>query len=158
MTAALYGWLMQVDPDYFRRVGEEIRSIREGGAALGLVVLSLALVFGVIWYVARRRTSVARGGLDDPEALLQDLVRLHRLDRGEAQVVQDVAAAQRLADPGVLFVRPNLFDRCFTIYLGEIGDADLRRRAEEEVARLRQRLFGKRCQEPFHEKVPDTFS
>ncbi len=57
-------------------------------------------------------------------------------------MLQEVAAAHGLTDPAVLFARPSLFDKYFEQHLRQVGDDDLRRRADQEVARLRDRIFG----------------
>ena len=70
------------------------------------------------------------------------LLRRHGLTPDELRAMELAAAARPLADPGVLFARPSIFDRCLERYVRDIGDDDLRRRATGEVAHLREKIFG----------------
>jgi len=143
------GWmgllLAQADADrtdFFRRWAESMRKFpRHTGIVLVSLIVLLVGVFFVLRRVASR--SPARGrARDDPMGVFHGLVSRHRLPQGAARVLEEVAAAFSLVDPGVLFVRPSVFD----LYLGEhlrgIKDADLRRRAQEEVDDLRKTIFG----------------
>jgi len=119
-------------------------SIRRGSMdPTPIILVGVLLVAGL--FVLRYLTGRKRGRAcieDHPADLFRRLVDRHRLDRGEARALSDVAAANQLADPAVLFARPGLFDRCFEDYVRGIRDDDLRARADGEIARLRTRLFG----------------
>ena len=128
--------------DFFRRWAQSMRD-SSGSAVLfvGVVLMLVGAFFFLRWLAGRHDTGRGRPK-DSPMAVFRGLIERHRLQRGEARVLEAVAAARRLSDPGVLFVRPTLFDRYMEQYVRQIDQDDQRRRVDKEVAELRVRLFG----------------
>lgn len=76
-------------------------------ALIGVVVAGVLLVALLRWLY---RLQQARAGSCEPRHLFADLCRAHRFNRKQRRLLQELAEAANLMHPGVLFVRPELFE------------------------------------------------
>jgi hypothetical protein len=138
-------FVAQMEPDrtdFFRRWARSMREGRGSGILFVIVVALLVGAFLLLRWLTTRSGAAGRRARDDPMALFHGLVDCHRLGPSRARVLQEVAAHNRLPDPGILFARPSLFDKYLEEHLRRVDDDELRRQADQEVARLRDRIFG----------------
>jgi hypothetical protein len=97
-------------------------------------VIALALLIFIAWlapYLRRRNDMSER--CDDPQKLFRELCLAHELDRSSRRLLLRLVEANRLAQPGQVFLTPMAFEPSRL-------PASLRERLDE-VKQLRARLF-----------------
>lgn len=129
--ATLASLLAQMDR--FRNMGGNFRG--EGAAVspselLALVAIVLLIVAGVVALYLSLDGRDRPRKWNSPAGLLRELCRVHDLHRSERRLLERAAARQAPADPGRLFVCPDLLD------------AALAEAPAPQAAALRAKLFG----------------
>jgi hypothetical protein len=115
--------------DNFPQSGERLNwsDLWPYGIAAVVAAVATAIVVQV-----RKHNDMTRP-CDDPQRLFRELCLAHRLDRGSARLLSQLAAALRLEQPAQIFLTPAAFEPARL-------PASLRTRAAE-LKQLRERLF-----------------
>jgi hypothetical protein len=106
-------------------------SVKGGGVWL-IIVLAIALLWLVLYLWARSRKPRSQAGTDR-EGLFAQLCDLHKLSKSDRQLLRSVAKAQRIDQPALAFVNPNLL----------LKYVEASPRATLDALELADRLFGR---------------
>lgn len=99
--------------DRFKDMGRNFRGERAAvsssdlWALAAVAALIVAVVFVLYFSLDRRDRQRKR---NSPHGLFRELCKAHDLTRAERRLLESVAARRHLADPGQLFVRPELLE------------------------------------------------
>jgi hypothetical protein len=96
-------------------------------------IAAVVAAIAVFAYVQIRKRNDMTLRCDDPQRLFRELCRAHKLGRGSARLLSQLATASQLAQPAQIFLTPAAFD-------AKSLPASLRPRAAE-FKRLQKELF-----------------
>lgn len=131
------------------RFSEENATVSSGDIVS--IVAACAGAAMLIWLLARlAKWQEEAAKKPNPQKLFSDLARLHKLTKHQQTLVQQLAEANSLPQPSIVFVRPDLFDAALRV--------DLPDSAAEQLEALRDRLFGKEEQDTPTNQIEATES
>ncbi len=106
-----FSFLAQMDR--FKDMGRNFRGEDAAVSSADLWALAAAVTLVVaavlVLYLSLDRRDRQRKR-NSPRGLFEELCKAHELSRAERKLLESIAAARRLADPGQLFVRPELLE------------------------------------------------
>lgn len=91
------------------RFDHERPGISSGQWMIVIGVVALALLAGMVWRVAKRR-STRTFSADSSAKLFRELCAAHGLRRASCRLLKRLAEARDVANPAMLFIEPQHFD------------------------------------------------
>ena len=115
------------------RFDNERPGISADQIAIGILTIAIVVAAMIAWQLRKRR-SARTFSTDSSAKLFRDLCAAHGINRSSRRLLQQLAEAQKVADPASLFVEPRYFDsRTIPVEL---------RASSNELQRLCETLFG----------------